>query len=62
MADEDSFGPFAKDLLPPAAAFVRAALAAGGTVYVHCSQGVSRSATAVLWVLLGQQQQAQRAV
>jgi len=29
--------------LPPVIAFIHAARVAGGTVYVHCSQGVSRS-------------------
>jgi predicted protein tyrosine phosphatase len=52
MADEDAFAPFAPELLANAAKFLDDALRAGGTVYVHCSHGVSRSPTAVLWFLV----------
>jgi hypothetical protein len=52
MADEDAFMPFAADLLEPAAAFMQRAVSTGGRVYVHCTHGVSRSPTAVLWFLM----------
>ncbi|RUS85366.1 hypothetical protein EGW08_006851 [Elysia chlorotica] len=38
--------------LRPAAEFINKALADGGKVYVHCQQGVSRSATVVLAFLM----------
>jgi len=47
MADEDAFAPYARELLSSAARFLDDALKAGGNVYVHCSQGVSRSPTVV---------------
>lgn len=54
MADEDAFGPFAEPLLESGAAFIHEAMSksASITVYVHCSQGVSRSATMVMWYLV----------
>ena len=47
MADEDAFAPFAPAVLSQAAQFLHDALSKGGSVYVHCSQGVSRNATVV---------------
>ena len=54
MADEDAFSytDAAVSMLESGAAFVEAALQSGGVVYVHCSQGVSRSPTMVLYYLL----------
>jgi protein-tyrosine phosphatase len=58
MADEDLFGPFAIDLLNYGAAFIDSALSSSSSspppvcVYVHCSQGVSRSPTMVMWYLM----------
>ena len=45
--DQD-IGPF----LDPAADFIEAALAAGGRVLVHCTQGVSRSGVVVLYYIM----------
>ena len=54
MADEDAFSSTdaALLMLNEGAAFIDAALQSGGVVYVHCSQGVSRSPTMVLYYLL----------
>jgi len=54
MADEDAFSStdIAVPMLEKGAAFINEALHSGGVVYVHCSQGVSRSPTVVLYHLI----------
>ena len=54
MADEDAFSStdVAVPMLDMGAAFIDEALQSGGVVYVHCSQGVSRSPTMVLYYLM----------
>ena len=54
MADEDAFSStdVAVPMLDMGAAFIDEALQSGGVVYVHCSQGVSRSPTVVLYHLI----------
>lgn len=54
MADEDLFGSLAKDFFNQGSAFIDESLRSSDTacVYVHCSHGVSRSPTMVMWYLM----------